>query len=287
MSLQKTTAFGLSLGIVTLILFAITINLRSNPIFITRAFFELFSTSIAHPLMHYNGTLANALQFFYLLHKTSRECKKLFTVEANYCNKESDLAKEICLEDDFIPPVGNCTVLSFGIDEELNFEDQILMGFGCKTHVFDPTSKYDDNYKLSLERERESYHAIGCENGSLHIQGLKRELIKLNLFRRSIHFVKMDLWGQEWEVLKTLLELNLIKNVHQLTFSSHFSFLKALDVGNWRNTLQDIMDTMTQMEEQGLLKTLYRETRNSLSSILLPGDDVPRPACGRFLYVRS
>ncbi|RXG57103.1 hypothetical protein Avbf_11314 [Armadillidium vulgare] len=87
----------------------------------------------------------------------------------------------------------------------------------------------------------------------------------------------MDLWGQEWEVLKTLLELNLIKNVHQLTFSSHFSFLKALDVGNWRNTLQDIMDTMTQMEEQGLLKTLYRETRNSLSSILLPGDDVPRP----------
>lgn len=47
------------------------------------------------------------------------------------------------------------------------------------------------------------------------------------------------------------------------------------------------MDILIDLETRGLQKVVYEETRDVLSSIQFPDDDIPRPACGTLLYVRS
>ncbi|CAL4122752.1 unnamed protein product, partial [Meganyctiphanes norvegica] len=89
-------------------------------------------------LKEFNGTLRDESQFYDILNSKPVQCKKMISLGGR-CGKHYDGDKEFCLDHHLSPPHNNCLVYSFGIGDDLTFEDALTTFKNCEIHMFDPT----------------------------------------------------------------------------------------------------------------------------------------------------
>lgn len=77
-----------------------------------------------------------------ILQRTSRTCRKLVSIggtfQCPHCGQKcfKDGHKYVCLDEDVAPRSSDCIVLSFGVGENLSF-DQAMVRFNCKVFAFE------------------------------------------------------------------------------------------------------------------------------------------------------
>ncbi|XP_071537011.1 uncharacterized protein [Panulirus ornatus] len=139
--------------------------------------------------------------------------------------------KYVCLDPKFNIRPGNCTVLSFGIDNEWSFDDD-FDAFGCKVYSFDPTMGKEDHDRsrnikfLSLGiSNADSIRTVGMDaNFKPHkVSRFVTILERLNLTHTPIDYVKMDV---EWSELDFFQDMffntpHLLKNIKQIGMEIH------------------------------------------------------------------
>ncbi|KAK3883594.1 hypothetical protein Pcinc_012097 [Petrolisthes cinctipes] len=125
----------------------------------------------------------------------------------------------------------NCTVLSFGINHEWGFEDD-MAAMGCTVHAFDPTMNLEDYkrsdnvyfYNLGLGDGR-AKRKIGMDDDIdyFHVDSYEHILEQLGLLDVPIHYLKMDIELSELEFLRDALRNSphLLQNVRQLAIEVH------------------------------------------------------------------
>ncbi|KAF0297042.1 Methyltransferase-like protein 24 [Amphibalanus amphitrite] len=130
---------------------------------------------------------------------------------------QTDGVKPTCL--DWLH--ANCSVLSFGINNDFSFDDQ-MSDLGCTVHAFDPTMGRD-SYRRS---ERVFFHAEGVaaadgHSGTFPVLSLASAAARAGLETGVIDYLKLDVEGSEWEVLLTAGAT--LRQVRQLALELHLT----------------------------------------------------------------
>merc|ERR1711991_474817 len=156
---------------------------------------------------------------------------------------KGDGAKNVCLDrlftDGTVHSRKPCVVLSFGIDFDFSF-DLSMSKLGCTVHSFDPVMLT----RITLKKLRavmlnDIYQAFGISKKLVvfHDSGLghRRKNKKLKTLRahaRELNLVhidvlKIDIEGNEWDVMDTLIrDLDSI-NVNQICIEIHLAEAKV------------------------------------------------------------
>ena len=130
-----------------------------------------------------------------------------------------DGRKPICL--DWLPTT-NCSVLSFGINNDFTFDD--AMGdLGCSVHAFDPTMGVSDHRRS----DHVFFHSVGIagSDGQLHgfpVVSLATAAAAASLGSSDgIDYLKLDVEGSEWDVLLAEDSQSVLQRVTQLALEFH------------------------------------------------------------------
>lgn len=175
---------------------------------------------------------------FYDYVEEQRPCEKMEVVGGSSSSKYG--AKQVCTDPGFAPQANNCTVLSFGINNEFSFDDVIADKIGCNVYAFDPTMNQPDH----LRGERVHFFALGLggEEGlgnarvrwfdapsSVKVDSYMGILKRLNLLNTTIDYLKMDIEGAELRFFRTVVDNHpeLLKNVRQIGMEVHFDRLNT------------------------------------------------------------
>jgi hypothetical protein len=99
----------------------------------------------------------------------------------------------------------NCTVFSFGINDDDTFESSLSRMYGCEVHEFDPTVK---GSKGAATSEMVHFHPIGCwshtANLSIGPVDSIENLVHRFHKRNSRLSLKIDVEGSEWEAFSAV-----------------------------------------------------------------------------------
>ncbi|XP_066949279.1 probable methyltransferase-like protein 24 isoform X1 [Macrobrachium rosenbergii] len=159
-----------------------------------------------------------------------------------------DGRKLICMDSRFNIEPGNCVALSFGINDNWSFEED-LERLGCKVYAFDPT--------IGLETQKISPNIHFFNLGISNYQGLRKigmnpvptdfnftkeypvdtyeNILKmLGLTDVPIDMIKMDVETSEIEFLQDVLynTPHLLRNVKQMAVEIHHDVYGDGDVGH-------------------------------------------------------
>ncbi|KAL7642358.1 UNVERIFIED_CONTAM: hypothetical protein RMT77_006919 [Armadillidium vulgare] len=160
--------------------------------------------------------LRNIDEFFRYTSRRHGVCKHLETLGGT---SSSDTSRYVCFDRKYKFQTGNCNVLSFGIGDDLLFEED-LDNFGCRVFVFDPTSS-----KLSLKSNSKIWlyslglsDFTGWKNNVGLVDTYSNIIEKALLTGRIIDYLKVDTLGSEVEFLEDVLNNspNLLRYVKQI-----------------------------------------------------------------------
>ncbi|XP_063584744.1 uncharacterized protein LOC134762297 [Penaeus indicus] len=158
-----------------------------------------------------------------------------------------DGRKLMCLDERFGIQAGKCVVLSFGINNEWSFEDDVEK-LGCKVYAFDPTMGKEDHqrtpniqfFKLGIS-DVEGEKKIGMNplvttfnfDKPFSVDRYENIVRRLGLEGRVIDYVKMDIELAELDVLRDLLDNSprLLRNINQLAIEIHDDYRIGTVVG--------------------------------------------------------
>ncbi|KAL7641275.1 UNVERIFIED_CONTAM: hypothetical protein RMT77_008413 [Armadillidium vulgare] len=161
-------------------------------------------------------------QFFSYGKKVKAKCEKKVTIggSGKYGN---DGVKYVCLDDRFKFEPGNCTVLSFGINNEWSFDDAISK-LGCTVYAFDPTMNKGDFDRSSQIH----FFSIGLSRANKigvvgEVNRYKTILKKLKLTNKQIDYLKMDIEKSEVDFFEDVFSTSpqLLKNIKQIGMEIH------------------------------------------------------------------
>ena len=126
-----------------------------------------------------------------------------------------------------------CLVYSFGINDNVEWEEKIAQEFGCDVFAFDPTSKFDTNVAPGV-----TFHQLGLQGAGVDVSKTHShdydaldptklrslgEIMKLmGHENRNIDVLRLDCEGCEWGVLKQLACSGESQFVKQLMVEMHF-----------------------------------------------------------------
>ncbi|XP_069982245.1 uncharacterized protein [Penaeus vannamei] len=149
-----------------------------------------------------------------------------------------DGRKFLCLDERFRLDRGDCVVLSFGVNNEWSFEDDVER-LGCKVYAFDPSMGVPDHQRSPSIR----FFGLGISDfqGEMNVRIEKKYTMELpvdryeNIVRRLglegrvIDYVKMDIELAELDVLRDLLDdsPHLLRNIKQIAFEVHHDLLEG------------------------------------------------------------
>nr|XP_053637134.1 LOW QUALITY PROTEIN: uncharacterized protein LOC128692136 [Cherax quadricarinatus] len=180
--------------------------------------------------------LSSIEQYRKYLHHTETTCKTLVQFGGRK-PAPSDGRKFVCLDKRFNIKPGNCTVFSFGINNEWSFEDDIAK-FGCKVYAFDPTMGKEDHQHSA----KFSFFAVGIANykGTKKIgMGTNFAMRKVDRFENlvndlglagtEIDFVKLDVELSEVDFLQDMIfnSPHVLKNIKQIAMEVHDDYFKG------------------------------------------------------------
>ncbi|XP_063584743.1 uncharacterized protein LOC134762296 [Penaeus indicus] len=152
----------------------------------------------------------------------------------------------MCLDERFGIQAGKCVVLSFGINNEWSFEDDVEK-LGCKVYAFDPTMGMENHqrtpsirfFKLGIS-DVEGEKRIGMNpvatdfnfRKTFPVDRYENIVRRLGLEGRVIDYVKMDIELAELDVLRDLLDNSprLLRNINQLAIEIHHDYQLGLGV---------------------------------------------------------
>jgi hypothetical protein len=160
-------------------------------------------------------------------------------------NDRIDGAYFVCLDGRLRPLVNECTILSFGINKNDRFDQEINERLNCETHSFDP---FEEPMRVLEMRSRNGaelkekvtlklntnwfFHSIGITNNARRrnvnkigwLDTYPNILDHLNLRGRVVDVLKMDVEGAEWESLPYIFETDiglLCDYVKQIAIETH------------------------------------------------------------------
>ncbi|XP_071537120.1 probable methyltransferase-like protein 24 isoform X1 [Panulirus ornatus] len=154
-----------------------------------------------------------------------------------------DGMKYVCLDERFNIRPGNCVVLSFGVNNEWSFEDD-MDKFGCKVYAFDPTMGMDDHHrstnvwflKLGISNFQ-GQKKIGMNrnpldfdfNQSFPVDRYENIIERLGLSGHVIDYVKLDVELSELDFLQDIVNNSphLLHNIKQLAIEIHHDLVKG------------------------------------------------------------
>ncbi|XP_047502452.1 uncharacterized protein LOC125047949, partial [Penaeus chinensis] len=158
-----------------------------------------------------------------------------------FCDRRPDGLKRVCLDPDVFP-TAYCLVYSFGIGHDFTFE-VAMSRFGCDVYAFDsdrfhahyPTyigdrlTFYKARIGTTFMRETVFRSDVPGDKGFLveywPLSGLLR---RLGHTRHHLFYLKLDIEGDEWEVLEnSLFKTGLLERVQQLALEIHFEDLRS------------------------------------------------------------
>jgi len=137
-----------------------------------------------------------------------------------------DGQKAVCIQPEPVaPPPGSCLVYSIGINNEWSFDDTMEQ-YGCTVYAFDPSmedAKDQFNrssaihfYKIGLGAEDDTNSSSGWK--MLSLGSIRRFLGHQD---RVIDYLKVDIEGEEWNVLPELMKAGELAQVRQMGFEIH------------------------------------------------------------------
>ncbi|KAK3879222.1 hypothetical protein Pcinc_016186 [Petrolisthes cinctipes] len=180
--------------------------------------------------------LASIEQYRTYLHHTETACKDMRQF-GGHPPAPRDGRKFICMDQRFNIKPGNCTIYSFGINNEWSFEDE-MEKFGCKVYAFDPT--------MGKEDHRRSPGIQFFATGIANYQGVKKigmgknwAMRKVDRFENlvnqvgetdnEIDFIKLDVELSEVDFLQDMLlnSQHVLHNVKQIAMEVHDDTFKG------------------------------------------------------------
>ncbi|XP_071746644.1 probable methyltransferase-like protein 24 isoform X1 [Lepeophtheirus salmonis] len=170
------------------------------------------------------------------------KCRVLKRIGGNWmpsCNFV-DGAKWMCIDDIMRDVSRNkCVVYSFGINNDWSFDDQ-LANIGCKVFSFDPTMKIDTHQRS----KNLMFYKLGISSESNDQYKSLKDIFQLTKnTNKYITYLKMDIEGHEREVLKSVLNSSLLKNVKQIAMEWHLTRTK--------NSVEIYYDILRKLYKQG------------------------------------
>lgn len=134
---------------------------------------------------------------------------------------------DIC-DDERYRPKSDCKVLSFGINNDFSFDDDISRRYGCQVHCFDPSMKVGDHRRSSYIY----FHATGLssEDNFYNNWPMKR----LSTIRRDlgwsqtpIDILKIDIEMWELPVIPEMVKSGSMKDIKQFVVEIHLDLTEG------------------------------------------------------------
>ncbi|CAL4075375.1 unnamed protein product, partial [Meganyctiphanes norvegica] len=234
-----------------------------------------------------------------ILNSKQALCKKMISLGGR-CAKHDDGDKEVCLDHHLSPPQNNCLVYSFGIGDDLTFEDALTTFKNCEIHMFDPTLNRGAQsmmlpqdlmsnqhfHLIGLGDKDEKEHHTGKDPEYIEIRKLDTIMKDLGHMGRTIHYMKIDIEGSEWKSLSYMVAHDLLDNVWQLAMELHTGHLNNQPHDTWLTHLQEYFEILRSVEALGFFRVSYRDNRAKECLVKLPHEDFIRPGCGEILYIQ-
>ncbi|XP_035222899.1 methyltransferase-like protein 24 isoform X2 [Stegodyphus dumicola] len=134
--------------------------------------------------------------------------------------------KIIC-QDAGAPLKPPCIVYSFGGNDEWSFEEDIEK-FGCKVYTFDPSLLKDNHehkpniwfYRVGISDFSED-RFMPKEMTTWRMRTLDEIMESLGHKDKTIDVLKLDIEGDEWNVLEDMLRKGLLKKINHLCVEIH------------------------------------------------------------------
>ena len=147
-----------------------------------------------------------------------------------------DGIKAVCLDPKIIPNPNDCLVYSFGINIDWTF-DEDMERFGCDVYCFDPSiNRTHHDHKPYIHFFNWGLgHFDGYGNGlksgwELHtLSYIYDKLSKYHDTNRTIDYLKLDIEGDEWNVIPQLIQSGMLSKVRQLGIEIHLNASDSID----------------------------------------------------------
>lgn len=174
-----------------------------------------------------NASLVEILDY---LNWKNRGACKVFYEFGGVVNRKPGLTfldgqKSVCLDAGVAPQPGRCIVYSFGSNGEWSF-DEAMEKYGCRILVFDPTTD-SWNHKHS---KNVWFYALGIGTRDIERGGDPRgwtlatlATLRKRFGHRTIDVLKIDIEGDEWDLLEAWLRDGDLNSVKQLALEVHFN----------------------------------------------------------------
>ncbi|XP_069189388.1 uncharacterized protein [Procambarus clarkii] len=175
-------------------------------------------------------------QYRSYLHHTENTCAKIVQFGGKP-PAPGDGKKFVCLDKRFNIKPGNCTVFSFGINNEWSFEDDFAK-FGCKVYAFDPTMGKEDHQRSANVH----FQAVGIANykgtkkigmgnnwDMRRVDRFENLVNQLGLAGQVIDYVKLDVELSEVDFLQDMLlnSPHVLRNIKQIAMEVHDDYFKG------------------------------------------------------------
>lgn len=148
--------------------------------------------------------------------------------------------------------LGDCIIFSFGSNNQWGFEESIINQTNCLIHTFDCTLTSGFHPPDYIKARVKTYPiCVGSDdittNGKQYLKW--SSIIKLTKLSRAPTFLKMDVEGFEWDILKEIVSGPSFKPL-QISFELHYFSYTGV---SWNNRLKSAGEIMT------FFDYLYRE----------------------------
>lgn len=112
-----------------------------------------------------------------------------------------------------------CIVYSFGIRDDLSFDDDIATTYNCNVYAFDPTTPFGTHQHAP----RVWFHRLGIssEYRKCFVAPLQKIRDDLNHQSSPIAILKADVEGAEWESVPNMINTHQLADVSQLFIEFH------------------------------------------------------------------
>ncbi|XP_071551618.1 uncharacterized protein [Panulirus ornatus] len=139
-----------------------------------------------------------------------------------------DGARAVCMDADISPKRRGCVVYSFGIKEQWDFEEE-MEKMGCEVWAFDPAVRLGNHNHTSHIH----FYSLGLASSNTtrivddqvwNLFTLSAVMGKLGHNTTPIDYLKLDIHGDEWEVLQEAMQdssRHALTNVRQLGVEVH------------------------------------------------------------------
>ncbi|XP_050723077.1 uncharacterized protein LOC127001882 isoform X2 [Eriocheir sinensis] len=138
-------------------------------------------------------------------------------------------ARDVCMDPDVAPRSKDCVVYSFGVRDKWGFEED-MEDMGCEVFAFDPSMTTGNHnhssnihfYNLGLTAS--SAATVTTRHGQVwRLFPLAEVMARLAHNTTAIDYLKLDIGGDEWQVLKETAKNNrhTLTNLRQLGVEVH------------------------------------------------------------------